>query len=100
MSCHLGSSASQSGACTTTGLGPAIRRGADQRAVASVKALAATLGLPSASQVFRREEMIGERVARALVGTTPSPSRVQMRLTLAAIKVNRGHMILVICGPE
>jgi len=45
--------------------------------------------------------MIGERVAGALVtGTTPSPSRVQMRLTVAAIKVNRGHMILVICGPE
>jgi hypothetical protein len=50
---------------------------------------------------FWREEMIGERVAGALVtGTTPSPSRVHMRLTLAAIHVNRGHMILVICGPE
>ena len=41
--------------------------------------------------------MIGEQVAGALVtGTTPSPSRVQMRLTVAAIKVNRCHMILVI----
>jgi len=45
--------------------------------------------------------MIGERVAGKMVaGITPSPSRVQMRLTLAAIHVNRGHMILVICGPE
>jgi hypothetical protein len=45
--------------------------------------------------------MIGEQVAGALVtGTTPSPNRVQMRLTVAAIKVNRCHMILVICGPE
>ena len=43
--------------------------------------------------------MTGERVAGALVmGTTPSRSRVQMRLTVAAIHVNRGHMILVICG--
>jgi hypothetical protein len=50
---------------------------------------------------FWREEMIGERVAGALVTrTTPSPSRVQMRLTLAAIHVNRCHMILVICGSE
>jgi len=58
-------------------------------------------GLPSASHVFWREEMIGEQVAGALVmGTAPSPSRVQMRLTVAAIKVNRCHMILVICGPE
>jgi len=45
--------------------------------------------------------MIGEQVAGALVmGTAPSPSRVQMRLTVAAIKVNRCHMILVIYGPE
>jgi hypothetical protein len=59
-------------------------------------------GLPSASQVFWREEMTGERVADGalVMGTTPSRSRVQMRLTLAAIKVNRCHMILVICGPE
>ena len=58
-------------------------------------------GLPSASQVSWREEMIGERAAGALViGTTPSRSRVQMRLTIAATKVNRCHMILVICCPE
>jgi hypothetical protein len=45
--------------------------------------------------------MLGEQVAEALVtGTTPSRSRVQMRLTVAAIKVNGCHMILVICGPE
>jgi hypothetical protein len=45
--------------------------------------------------------MIGDPVAGALVtGTTPSPGRVQMRLTLVAIHVNCGHMILVICGPE
>jgi hypothetical protein len=54
-----------------------------------VKALAATL-VATRQPSFWREEMIGERVAGALVtGTTPSPSRVQMRLTLAAIKVNR-----------
>jgi hypothetical protein len=41
--------------------------------------------------------MIGERVAGALViGTTPSRSRVQMRLTVAAINVSCCHMILVI----
>jgi hypothetical protein len=65
-----------------------------------VKALAATLAC-TRQPSFWREEMIGERVAGAVVtGTTPSPSRVQMRLTLAAIHVNRGHMILVIRGPE
>ena len=66
-----------------------------------MKALAATLVCHPASRDFWREEMTGERVAGALVmGTTPSRSRVQMRLTVAAIHVNRGHMILVICGPE
>jgi hypothetical protein len=35
-----------------------------------------------------------------VMGTTPSRSRVQMRLTMAAIKMNSCHMILVICGPE
>jgi hypothetical protein len=72
-----------------------------QRALAPVKALAATLVCHRPAKVFWREEMIGEQVAGALVtGTTPSPSRVQMRHTVAAIKVNRCHMILVICGPE
>jgi hypothetical protein len=66
-----------------------------------VKALTATLVLPFASQVFWREEMLGERVAGALVmGTTPSRSTVQTRLTITAINVNRCHMIRVICGPE
>jgi len=35
-----------------------------------------------------------------VMGTTPSRSRVQMRLTIAAVKMNSCHMILVICGPE
>jgi len=59
-------------------------------------------GLPSASHVSWRAEMIGERVADGVLvmGTMPSRSGVQMRLTMAAINVNGCHMILVICGPE
>ena len=46
--------------------------------------------------------MIGERVADGVLvmGTMPSRSGVQMRLTMAAINVNGCHMIPVICGPE
>jgi hypothetical protein len=62
MSCHLGSPASQRGMCTTTGLGPAIRMARATRSRTG-EGPGCNAGLPSASQVFWPEEMIGERVA-------------------------------------